>query len=207
MKGLYAAKEWYTRRLAFAVRWCVDHRVSPDVLSLAGVLSGVAGGAAVALGMWPAAIVFIAGRLAGANLDGAVARERQASRPFGFLVNELGDRLGDLALGAGLVAACYLTTDASPFAGWLALVCATLPTFVSLSGVGAGAPRFNGGPFGKTERCAAYVVAAFAVAFHAGLALSVVAAVIAVGSVVTALVRIRAIHRHTTRQHNEDDPA
>ena len=41
-------------------------------------------------------------RLAGANLDGAVARARGVSRPWGFVLNELGDRSSDLLTFAGL---------------------------------------------------------------------------------------------------------
>jgi CDP-diacylglycerol--glycerol-3-phosphate 3-phosphatidyltransferase len=47
----------------------------------------------------------------------------------------------------------------------LAALAATLPTFASLVAAAAGAPRRNGGPLGKTERCLFVVVAtAFPVA-------------------------------------------
>ena len=74
----------------------------------------------------------------------------------------------------------------------VAAVCATLPTFVSLAGAGAGAPRLNGGPWGKTERCAVVVVAT---AFPALLGLW--AGLIVVGSAharpVLRLRRVRAV--------------
>ena len=196
MKGAYAAKAWYTRRLGRLVDFAVRHRLSPDLFTAIGVAFGVLGGLAVWYGLTLLALLGAAGRLAGANLDGAVARARGVSRPFGFVLNEWGDRLGDLALGLGLLAACYATSDATAVAlAWAALLAATLPTFVSLSGTGAGVPRINGGPFGKTERCIAYVLAALAVQLGHPGALPVVAGVIVVGSVLTALARTLTI-RH-----------
>ena len=45
---------------------------------------------------WPLALLFLAVRLGGANLDGAVARARGVSRPWGFVLNEVGDPVSDL---------------------------------------------------------------------------------------------------------------
>jgi CDP-diacylglycerol--glycerol-3-phosphate 3-phosphatidyltransferase len=79
-------------------------RMSPDVLSLAGV--GVAGGAtAVAAqgGRWPvvaAALVLLTGVLDG--LDGAVALHTGRARPLGAVVDAAADRVGDLLLVATL---------------------------------------------------------------------------------------------------------
>lgn len=132
--------------------------------------------------------MLLAARLGGANLDGAVARARGVSRPFGFVLNEIGDRTSDFLLMAGLVGlglrtGAQHTTVALLFVGALA---ATLPTFVSLSAAGAGAPRLNGGPFGKTERCLLAVVAA-ALPAH----LTVFAWLLVGGSLLTAAVRLR----------------
>ena len=80
MKGLYALKPWYTKRLTPIVDAAVAHQVSPDVFTVAGVVAAGAAGVVVALGWWPLAALFLALRLAGANLDGAVARARGVSR-------------------------------------------------------------------------------------------------------------------------------
>ena len=98
-------------------------------------------------------------RLAGANLDGAVARARGVSRRWGFGVNEIGDRCSDLLTFAGL--AVFAARQNGPGLPWLswpviqtlaATLAATLPTFASLAAATAGATRRNGGPLGKTER-------------------------------------------------------
>ena len=68
------------------------HRVSPDLFTVVGLLAGAAAAAAIWRGWWVAAGALLAVRLAGANLDGAVARARGVGRPWGFVLNELGDR-------------------------------------------------------------------------------------------------------------------
>ncbi len=196
-QGLYALKPWYTRRLTPIVNVAVARRISPDVFTAAGVVGAGAAGAAVALGWWPLAALFLALRLAGANLDGAVARARGVSRPWGFVVNEIGDRASDLLTFAGL--AVWAARQRGPGLHWLswpvvmvlvAALAATLPTFASLAGAAAGAPRRNGGPLGKTERC---VFVLLATAFP--VILPVVCTQLVNGSLITAALRLRAAHR------------
>lgn len=192
MPSLYGLKHWYTRRLSFLVNGSVRRGLSPDVWTLAGVVAAALAAGALTMGWWPLALVALAARLGGANLDGAVARARGVSRPFGFVLNEVGDRLSDLLMMAGLVGLA-LRTGASHQVVALVLVAAlaaTLPTFVSVSGAGAGAPRLNGGPVGKTERCLAAVVAAAVPAW-----LAAVAWLIVVGSLLTAGVRLVRLAR------------
>ncbi|MDQ0375606.1 CDP-alcohol phosphatidyltransferase family protein [Cellulomonas humilata] len=191
MRGLYALKPWYTRRLDGVVRWAVDRDVSPDVFTWLGVASAALAAVAIAVGAWPLVLVLLAGRLAGANLDGAVARARGVSRPWGFVVNELGDRAGDLLMFAGLaVLLGRLQGGAGLVFVLVAAVVATLPTFVSLAGAGAGATRINGGPFGKTERCLVVVVLA------AAPGLSPILLPVMIGlSLVTVATRLRELRR------------
>jgi len=188
MRGLYDLKPLYTRRLDLVLRAAVRRETSPDVFTVLGVLAAVAAGVAVASGSWPAALVLLAARLAGANLDGAVARARGVSRPWGFVLNEVGDRLSDLAMFTGLVVLATHGPHPQSASTWalVATVAATLPTLASLAAAGAGAARLNGGPFGKTERCAAVVVATAVPAW-----LPAICAVIVAGSVLTAAARLR----------------
>ena len=147
---------------------------------------------AIVEGWWLAAFVFLAARLGGANLDGAVARARGVSRPFGFVLNEIGDRFSDFLIMAGLVGLSVRTDSPTSTTALLlaATAAATLPTFVSLCAAGAGAPRLNGGPFGKTERCLTAVLAA---AFPQHLA--VFGWIVVAGSLATAAVRLAKTHR------------
>lgn len=191
MRGLYALKPWYTRRLTVITRAAVRRDLSPDLFTAAGMLAAAVASLAIWLGWWPLALVALAGRLAGANLDGAVARARGVSRPWGFVLNELGDRSSDLLMFAGL-AALAARIAAPDSRGWLvagvlgAALAATLPTFASLSAAAAGATRHNGGPLGKTERCALAVLATAVPSLLTG-----VCGLIAAGSVLTAALRLR----------------
>ena len=171
--------------------WAVDRDVSPDVFTWLGVVSAALAAVAIAVGAWPLALVLLAGRLAGANLDGAVARARGVSRPWGFVVNELGDRASDLLMFVGLaVLLGRLQGGAGLVLVLVAALVATLPTFVSLAGAGAGAARINGGPFGKTERCLVVVVLA------AAPGLSPILLPVMIGlSLVTVATRLRELHR------------
>ncbi|MFD4481165.1 CDP-alcohol phosphatidyltransferase family protein [Streptomyces sp. NPDC058471] len=187
MNGLYALKPWYADRLS-GVRGALARReVSPDTLTVAGVLC--AAGAAASLAWLPVPLaalpvaVLLAARLAFANLDGALARDTGRMTRRGALMNELGDRAADLLVMAGFLTLAPLWLVAT------AGLAATLPSWVSLAGAAAGAPRLNGGPVGKTERCALAVLAA-----ASGWAVPVLA-VIAAGSVLTAGLRLGRLWR------------
>ena len=197
MLGLYALKPWYTRRLTPVLNAAVAHNVSPDVFTAAGVVAAGAAGVTIALGWWPLAALFLALRLAGANLDGAVARARGVSRPWGFVLNEIGDRASDLLTFAGL--AVFAARLHGPGFQWLswsviqvlaAALAATLPTFASLAAAAAGATRRNGGPLGKTERCL-FIVLATAIPFI----MPVLLMQMVNGSILTTVLRLRAARR------------
>jgi CDP-diacylglycerol--glycerol-3-phosphate 3-phosphatidyltransferase len=207
MSGLYGLKPWFTRRLTPIVNAAVARKISPDVFTAAGVVAAAAAGTVVALGWWPLAALFLVLRLAGANLDGAVARARGVSRPWGFVVNEIGDRTSDLLTFAGL--AVWAARQHGPglqFLSWpvimvlVAAVAATLPTFASLAAAGAGATRRNGGPLGKTERC---LFVLLATAFP--VILPVVATQLVNGSLITTVLRLRAAHRELKAQRAESE--
>ena len=209
MLGLYALKPWYTRQLTPIVNLAVAHRVSPDVFTAAGVGAAGAAGVTVALGWWPLVALFLALRLAGANLDGAVARARGVSRPWGFVVNEIGDRASDLLTFAGL--AVWAAQQRGPglhFLSWpvimvmAAALAATLPTFASLAAAGAGAERRNGGPLGKTERC---LFVLLATVFP--VILPVVCTQLMNGSLITTVLRLRAAHRELVAKQQQEQPA
>ncbi|MFD6432256.1 CDP-alcohol phosphatidyltransferase family protein [Streptomyces venezuelae] len=187
MNGLYALKPWYADKLSGVRAALVRREVSPDTLTLAGV--ACAAGAALALVALPfgyaapPVALLLAARLAFANLDGALARDTGRTTRRGALLNELGDRAADLIVLAGFLPLAPLWLVAT------AALAATLPSWVSLAGAAAGAGRLNGGPVGKTERCALVVVAA-----ASGWAVPVLA-VLAAGSALTAALRLARLWR------------
>jgi CDP-diacylglycerol---glycerol-3-phosphate 3-phosphatidyltransferase len=196
VRGLYALKPWYARRLGIILDRATRASVSPDVFTGVGVAGAV--GAAACLFeaahhrfVGVAVLPLLAVRLAGANLDGALARARGVSRPWGAVLNELGDRASDVVL----FVACVPIVGAA-LAGWSALA-ASLPTFASLCLWGTGMARINGGPVGKTERCLAFSLAGIAIAAGASPSVAVTVAcwVAALGGVLTAGVRLRNGYR------------
>ena len=186
--GLYALKSRYAQLLAPVRRRLVARHVAPAHLTVAGVAAAACAGTALAAlppGTTSALAVggLLAARLAFANLDGGVAREGGTASRWGAVQNEVGDRAADLLALAGCLALAP--------SGWVALAAlgATLPSWVALAGAVAGAPRANGGPVGKTERCALLV------AIAAGAPAVPVLAVVAAGGVATAALRLTGIRR------------
>jgi CDP-diacylglycerol--glycerol-3-phosphate 3-phosphatidyltransferase len=186
MSGLYALKPWYTSRLGPVRDLLVARRVPPWVISLAGVLAGA--GAGIVLALLPpgpvaglAVGLLMAARLAGANLDGAVARQAGTTSRLGSVVNELGDRLAELAALAG----CLALAPAALVG--VAALAASAPSWVSLAGAAAGADRIAGGPVGKTERCLLLVVVA-----ATGWAVPLLV-ILSAGSLLTAIWRLRGL--------------
>ncbi|GGI44260.1 CDP-diacylglycerol--glycerol-3-phosphate 3-phosphatidyltransferase [Agromyces flavus] len=176
----------------------VDRGWSPDAFTAAGVAFAAVAAGGLLAGWWPLVLIGLVGRLAGANLDGAVARARGVSRPFGFVLNEIGDRASDLLPSAALSIVAWQTGSlAALVLALVAITAASLPTFVSLAAAAAGAPRINGGPFGKTESALAVFLMSMAFSwFPADAVIGVGSVVIIAGSTVTAATRTRAAHRH-----------
>ncbi len=206
MNGLYALKPWFTGRLTSILDAAVAHRVSPDVFTAAGVAAAGAAGVAIALGCWPLAALFLVLRLAGANLDGGVARARGVSGPWGFVLNEIGDRTSDLLTFAGLaVFAARLHGPGFHWLSWsvlqvvIAALAATLPTFASLAAAAAGAQRRNGGPLGKTERCLFVLLATMFPVIMPVLLTQMVN-----GSLITTVLRLRAARRELAANQNQE---
>jgi len=192
--GLYTLKPWYAERLAATRRVLAARGVAPSTVTAAGICFGALAGLALATVRNPlVAAVLVAAllalRLAAANLDGALARETGTTTRWGAVVNELGDRGAELAALAG----CFAL--APPWLVLLGMVAASGPSWVALAGAAAGASRINGGPVGKTERCLLLVVLAAAPAY-AGMVLVALGA----GSALTAVVRLRALHRVLTAE-------
>ena len=80
-------------------------RIHPDVLSAAGVGALAGAWAVIIRPGWPALsvlLILVAGLLDG--LDGAVALTTRRARPMGAVIDSVADRLGDLLLGACLLA-------------------------------------------------------------------------------------------------------
>jgi CDP-diacylglycerol--glycerol-3-phosphate 3-phosphatidyltransferase len=151
--GVYAMKPAFQRSLGGVEDWLVARRVHPDVLTLGALGLALVGGALLYAAAWAPGLLLAVplvalGRTALNALDGLVARRTGLARPWGEVLNELGDRLADVALLGGLALAP--TTDGR--LGAAALVAVLLSSYLGVASKAAGGPRQYGGLMGKADR-------------------------------------------------------
>jgi phosphatidylglycerophosphate synthase len=161
----WAVFQWLARALAQA-------GVSPNAISLAGMVAGIAAGGALAAtasldgwqrGLaWLAAALLVQLRLLANMLDGMVAIEGGRASPVGELYNEVPDRVSDAAtlIGAGYAVGRDVGL------GYLAACVALFTAYVRAMGKAAGARNEFCGPMAKQQRMFTVTV----VAVYCGLA-------------------------------------
>ncbi len=149
----------FTRQWQIAQRathWLVRNRVSPNMISVVGMMGSVAAGLALAasgstdLGRvcFGLAVLGILVRGMGNLLDGMVAVESGKASRVGELFNEVPDRVSDVAI---LVGAGY-AAGGSPLLGYWAAILAVLTAYVRAQGKVVGAPQDYCGPMAKPQR-------------------------------------------------------
>ncbi|MFO1031013.1 MAG: CDP-alcohol phosphatidyltransferase family protein [Planctomycetota bacterium] len=188
--------------------WLVAHRVSPDAISLFGMVAGLAAGACLwstvpwSAGerwLFAAAALAIQVRLLCNLFDGMVAIGSGRASPVGELYNDLPDRVSDSAvlIGLGLAGGC-------PWLGCAAALLAMATAYVRTLGKALGAGSDFGGPMAKQQRMFVVTLAALFMALApaawrpalSGLGLPGLAlVVIVVGSAWTVVRRLRNVAR------------
>lgn len=194
-----ASRQWtFSQRTA---AWLAAHGASPNGISVAGMVFGIAAGLAFWLTsrggtVWPwwlAGAACVQLRLLCNLFDGMVAVEGGRRSAVGELYNEIPDRVSDAATLVGLGVAAGST----PVLGWAAAAVALFLAYVRAAGVVAGAQQAFQGPMAKPQRMAAVTVASL-VATVAPLAWHVPAVAlgaVVVGGIVTVPRRLSAIAR------------
>jgi CDP-diacylglycerol--glycerol-3-phosphate 3-phosphatidyltransferase len=197
MRGVYAAKPWFVRRLARLENAFVRRGVSANSITLGAVAVSVVGGTLLALGglvgeprLWLFVPPLAVARLALNALDGSVARRSGTTGPFGVVTNELGDRLQEAALMAPLALVV------SPVLAVGALAASFLTSTCGLLGQTVGGERLTTGPAGKADR----VLLLASGSLVAGLAgdetpLGIALGLVLAGSCVTVVLRVAALRR------------
>lgn len=190
--GLYALKPAFVSGLGRAEDFAAARGVSPDAVTVAGVGVGLLSAAAVALGArWPLVWLAVAPlsllRMACNAVDGSLARRQDSSSRRGAVLNELGDRIADLATFLALAPAAGVALAAA------AALVALSTSFIAAVAAGIVGERLTQGPLGKPDRVAVLSLAATAAAFTGPNALVIGAwALVAAGSV-TIVRRTRAL--------------
>ena len=162
-----ASRQWpFSQRAAAGL---AARGASPNGISVAGMVFGLAAGAAfwatarVSGSAWPwwlAGALLVQLRLLCNLLDGMVAVEGGQRSVVGELFNEVPDRVSDAATLVGLGYAL----GGLPVLGWAATAMALFVAYVRAAGVVAGARQAFGGPMAKPHRMAAVTLAALAAA-------------------------------------------
>lgn len=192
--------------------WLIRRAVSPDAISAAGMLAGLAAGLAFAAtarveagtaALWLAGAALVLLRLLANMLDGMVAVGRGVAAPLGELWNEVPDRLSDTAVLVGLGVA-----GGSLALGLAAALAAMATAYVRAVGRAVGGPSDFRGPMAKQQRMAAAIAVALWCALApaawqpvwGGLGLPALAlTVIAVLSLATAARRLAGLARALRR--------
>lgn len=193
--GIYTVKPRFQSALAGIADRLTDCQVRADTLTAAGVATSALGAAALTASTvdprWLLVVPLAAiARLSLNALDGMVAQRSGTARPWGLVLNELGDRTSDLLLLFGLGAAA-----GQPLAGALVASLALFASQVGVLGLAAGGRREYGGLMGKADRMVVLALGAGAAALTAQRAwLEIALAVIAAGLVLTIGSRLRSVH-------------
>lgn len=160
--GIYSMKPAFRRVLSPAARLMIRSGISADALTVAGLAFATLAGMGVWLGreasVWLLLVPVGAFLRTAANaLDGMVATATETARPTGEVLNEVSDRLGDVAVLLPLVVLPGVS-DAL-VAGTLAASLVT--SYLGIAAKAAGGPRIYAGMMGKPDRM--FVVGAAAI--------------------------------------------
>ncbi|MBI4337921.1 MAG: CDP-alcohol phosphatidyltransferase family protein [Chloroflexi bacterium] len=151
--GIYGVKPQFQRALRAVERPLVRRHVHPDVLTFSALGLSLVGGLALYGSRWtPWALLAVPAvallRIALNALDGMVARDLGVARPWGEVLNEVCDRLSDVAFFGGLAQAPEVSTPLAV----AVLVFMLLNSFLGVVSKAAGGPRQYGGVMGKADR-------------------------------------------------------
>jgi phosphatidylglycerophosphate synthase len=171
--------------------------LSPNAISVISIAFAAAGAYALLKlpapwNAWLCAAAIVL-RLLCNLFDGMVAVEGGRQTPTGALYNEVPDRLADSAFIVALGFAA-----GQPWLGWLGALLAAMTAYIRTLGGALGLNQDFRGPMAKPHRMWTMVLACVAAPFElwfaqSGYALLVASAVIAAGSALTCLTRLRAI--------------
>ena len=151
-------------------KYLVAKGVSPNAVSLAGMLFSIAAGVSLAFATstvaaplaWFAAATFIVARLFANKLDGMVAREAGRTSPIGLIYNEVPNRISDVFVLVGL----GFAAGGAPTLGWLAALLAVFVAYVRLQVDETGAREESPGLLEKCHHLLIVVLCALWCSFN-----------------------------------------
>ena len=155
-----------------AARWLARRGVTPNAISMVGMICGILAGIMFVLTseaahpwlFWLFGAVFVQLRLLANLYDGMVAVLREVASPVGELFNEVPDRLSDAATLIGFGYA----SGSNPVLGFVATIFAIFLAYLRAQGKVAGAHQEFCGPMAKQQRMATVTIVAIACAIVPG---------------------------------------
>ena len=146
--------------------WLAGKGVSPNAISVAGMIAAIIAGACLAATShtegwltrccWLGAALLAQCRLLANLFDGMVAIQRNVASPVGELYNEVPDRVSDAAIFIGLGYA----VGGCPILGLFAALVCVFTAYVRAAAKVAGAPQDYCGPMAKPQRMASVTLVA-----------------------------------------------
>jgi CDP-diacylglycerol---glycerol-3-phosphate 3-phosphatidyltransferase len=177
-------------------RWLVARGVSPDAVTVAGTV----GTAAAAAWFIPRGQLFLGAFLATVfvlfdMIDGAMARARGHSTPFGAVLDSTCDRIADGVLFGAITWWCLVSGQrALGVAAMICLIAGQVISYVKARAEGAGLTA-DGGLVERPERLIAGLVGTGFEGLGIPWSLTVALWLLAAGSVWTVGQRVVAVHR------------
>jgi phosphatidylglycerophosphate synthase len=201
-----SARQWGSSQ-RFA-RWLTRQNISPNTISVFGMICGIGSGIALASTphfpqiqkiLWLFAALLIVLRLLANMFDGMVAVEGGKASPVGELFNEIPDRISDSAtlIGLGYAVGGHIEL------GYGAALAAVFVAYIRTVGKACTGIADFGGPFAKQQRMAIVIVVAILSAIlpnieridfwpQGGLSANALLLIL-LGSLLTAWLRLRRI--------------
>lgn len=140
-------------------------------------------------GLWLAMPVFLLVRMALNAIDGMLAQHTGNKTALGTLLNETCDQVSDIALALPFLLVDGVHTGVTI----MAIIAALLAEFAGVSATLIGVARRFDGPMGKSDRAAAYGLAAMLIGSGSALFwINGVLGLVAILSLCTVVVRTRA---------------
>jgi len=156
--GIYSIKPWFRQQLQPLIKLLWN--VHPDVLTWSALGLSIGAGALLFSsyerpGLAVAAVPLLMARLALNALDGLLAQQTGKARAAGEVLNEVSDRLADVAIFLGLT----LSPHVDKVLGLLAIIAVLMVSFVGVLGKAVGVERVYAGVLGKADRMIYLMVA------------------------------------------------
>jgi phosphatidylglycerophosphate synthase len=188
---LYRSKRAAVRALEPVVGVLARAGISPDTVTVAAVPVGLAAGVCLVLSPRLPALLILVPLLAGLRLilnllDGALARATGRSHPRGELLNEVADRLADIAF----LAPVAVLPGADPTVVLLGVLGAVVASFIGVAARAAGGERIYRGVLSKPGRMILLAVSSIGALVAGPAAWSWFGPVLVIGTTLTAAERL-----------------